>query len=84
MAKQKPRMGATVFMRVPQAMFGMYLARLEHEADIFIVERVYDSPNDRWTLVLRSDRFPCSWEGRQIHAKQQKNDPGLGLITASV
>lgn len=69
--------GATVWMKVSSICVGEFIHLLENDADIFLLGRKLIPKEDLEIFALRSDRFPKSWEGKQVRAEVVQHRQGL-------
>lgn len=60
--------GATITIKVTDAMVGRTLHRLENVPDVHLMHRFHLAHLRYEVWTLRSDRFPAAWEGIEIEA----------------
>lgn len=60
-------------MRVSADLVGEALRRLEHDADVYLVGRHKSSLDEVEIFTLRSDRFPSTWEGKEVAGELSAN-----------
>jgi hypothetical protein len=82
-------MGATIYVQVTGELVGKFLQVLEHEADVFVIDRVRSQlyyQHEVEIMVLRSDKFPPEWDREEIRAmvtqKHQRAKPKLEFCRA--
>lgn len=78
--KNRKPMGATVTAMVSDELVGEALRRLEHHAEIFLLDRHRDPHKKRETWTLRSDQFPTTWEGGRVSLSARREGRGFADI----